>query len=133
MVQSTKSISLWALLVFFIVTLQSCSTNPVTGKNELSFYSRTAQIQMGVQNYSPGQQSQGGLYYLDPNLNDYVSRIGNKLAEVSDVPDLPYEFVVLNNGVPNAWALPGGKIAINRGLLTELDDCLLYTSDAADD
>ena len=122
MVQSTKSISLWALLVFFIVTLQSCSTNPVTGKNELSFYSRTAQIQMGVQNYSPGQQSQGGLYYLDPNLNDYVSRIGNKLAEVSDVPDLPYEFVVLNNGVPNAWALPGGKIAINRGLLTELDD-----------
>jgi predicted Zn-dependent protease len=33
---------------------------------------------------------------------------------------LPYEFVVLNNSVPNAWALPGGKIAINRGLLTEL-------------
>ncbi|MGH8239553.1 MAG: M48 family metalloprotease, partial [Steroidobacteraceae bacterium] len=27
---------------------------------------------------------------------------------------------VLNNGVPNAWALPGGKIAVNRGLLTEL-------------
>src|SRR5690606_19269233 len=30
------------------------------------------------------------------------------------------EFVVLNNSVPNAWALPGGKIAINRGLLTGL-------------
>jgi predicted Zn-dependent protease len=28
---------------------------------------------------------------------------------------------VLNNSVPNAWALPGGKIAINRGLLTELE------------
>jgi predicted Zn-dependent protease len=28
--------------------------------------------------------------------------------------------VVLNNSVPNAWALPGGKIAVNRGLLTEL-------------
>eukprot|EP00903_Cladosiphon_okamuranus_P004531 g4529.t1 len=77
---------------------------------------------MGVQNYSPGQQSQGGVYYLDPSLNDYVSRVGHKLAAVSDVPDLPYEFVVLNNSVPNAWALPGGKIAINRGLLTELED-----------
>ena len=36
--------------------------------------------------------------------------------------NLPYEFVVLNNSVPNAWALPGGKIAINRGLLMELDN-----------
>ena len=27
---------------------------------------------------------------------------------------------MLNNSVPNAWALPGGKIAVNRGLLTEL-------------
>jgi predicted Zn-dependent protease len=34
---------------------------------------------------------------------------------------LPYEFVVLNSSVPNAWALPGGKLAINRGLLTEID------------
>src|SRR5690606_37041493 len=46
--------------------------------------------------------------------------VGQKLSAVSDRP-LPYEFVVLNNSVPNAWALPGGKIAINRGLLTELE------------
>src|SRR5690606_8703891 len=45
-----------------------------------------------------------------------------KMAKVSDRPDLPYDFVVLNNSVPNAWALPGGKIAINRGLLVKLDD-----------
>jgi len=42
-----------------------------------------------------------------------------KLAAVADRP-LPYEFVVLNSGELNAWALPGGKIAINRGLLAEL-------------
>jgi predicted Zn-dependent protease len=41
---------------------------------------------------------------------------------VSDAPNLPYEFVVLNNSIPNAWALPSGKIAINRGLLLELKD-----------
>src|SRR5690606_36334449 len=39
-----------------------------------------------------------------------------------DRAGLPYEFVVLNNPVPNAWALPGGKIAINSGLLVHLED-----------
>ena len=35
--------------------------------------------------------------------------------------ELPYQFVVLNNSTPNAWALSSGKIAINRGLLVTLD------------
>jgi len=57
---------------------------------------------------------------VDPELTRYVAGVGARLAAQSPV-DLPYEFVVLNNSVPNAWALPGGKIAINRGLLTELE------------
>ncbi len=48
--------------------------------------------------------------------------MGQKLARASDQPELPYEFVVLNSDQPNAWALPGGKIAINRGLLIKLED-----------
>ncbi len=54
-----------------------------------------------------------------PDLTAYINEVGQKLAAVSDRP-LPYEFVVLNNPVPNAWALPGGKIAVNVGLLSEL-------------
>ena len=57
---------------------------------------------------------------VDQLVGAALAGVGNRLAAVSD-RDLPYEFVVLNNTVPNAWALPGGKIAINRGLLTELD------------
>jgi predicted Zn-dependent protease len=49
-----------------------------------------------------------------------VQQVGQRLSAVSD-RKLPYEFAVLNNSIPNAWALPGGKIALNRGLLTELD------------
>ena len=56
-----------------------------------------------------------------PELTTYVNEVGQKLAAVAD-RKLPYEFVVLNNSVPNAWALPGGKIAVNRGLLTELQN-----------
>ena len=73
----------------------------------------------GRSNTAPSQQMQGGDYSLDPALTAYVRGVGQKLAAVSDRA-LPYEFVVLNNSVPNAWALPGGKIAVNRGLLTEL-------------
>ena len=107
------------LLLSFLV-LAGCSVNPVTGKREMVLMSTAQEIEMGKQNYAPMQQSQGGVYDIDPVLTAYVQRVGNKVASESDV-DLPYEFVVLNNSVPNAWALPGGKIAINRGLLTELE------------
>jgi beta-barrel assembly-enhancing protease len=102
-----------------LAAVPACSVNPVTGKSEISFVGEATEIQMGEQNYAPMQQSQGGQYDVDPVLTEYVQGVGHKLAAVSDRP-LPYEFVVLNNSVPNAWALPGGKIAINRGLLTEL-------------
>ncbi|HFC53544.1 MAG TPA: tetratricopeptide repeat protein [Gammaproteobacteria bacterium] len=107
-------------LLLLLLAMAGCATNPVTGKRELHLVSEAQEIQIGKQNYLPSRQSQGGAYRLDPDLTRYVSQVGQKLARVSDRPDLPYEFVVLNNSVPNAWALPGGKIAVNRGLLLEL-------------
>jgi len=103
-------------------SLAGCAVNPVTGKNEMIIDSVSQDIQAGTQNYGPSQQSQGGQYVVDPGLTAYVSQVGKKLAAVSDAPNLPYEFVVLNNDVPNAWAMPGGKLAINRGLLIQLED-----------
>lgn len=111
---------LFVILTVFI-SIAACSVNPVTGKRELNFVSEADEIRLGEQNYAPMQQQSGGVYDIDPVLTEYVSGIGQKLAAVSD-RDLPYEFVVLNSSVPNAWALPGGKIAINRGLLTEMND-----------
>jgi len=40
-----------------------------------------------------------------------------ELAAICDRP-LPYEFVAPNSSIPNAWALPGGDIAVNHGLVT---------------
>tara|TARA_R110002110_G_scaffold227929_2_gene443365 strand:+ start:499 stop:1860 length:1362 start_codon:yes stop_codon:yes gene_type:complete len=105
-----------------MLLLIGCSVNPVTGERQLSLIGEGQELAMGAEQYTPTQQTQGGQFYIDPELTLYVSEVGQKLARVSDRPDLPYEFVVLNSSVPNAWALPGGKIAINRGLLTELDD-----------
>ncbi|NMT65092.1 M48 family metalloprotease [Marinobacter orientalis] len=109
-------------VIVVLAFVSGCSVNPVTGEKQLSLISESQELSIGSEQYKPTQQTQGGQFYLDPELNRYVSEVGQKLAKVSDRPDLPYEFVVLNSSVPNAWALPGGKIAINRGLLTELKD-----------
>ena len=101
--------------------LTGCAVNPVTGQQEMQLISEQEEIAMGQENYVPMQQQQGGSYETDPVLSAYVNSIGQKLVAVSD-RKLPYEFVVLNNSVPNAWALPGGKIAVNRGLLVELNN-----------
>jgi beta-barrel assembly-enhancing protease len=109
------------VLLFVAMVATACGTNPVTKKKEFQFVSQNQEISIGQQNYSPARQSQGGDYVIDPELTAYVQDIGKRLAAVSDRPDLPYEFVVLNDSVPNAWAMPGGKIAFNRGLLYELN------------
>ncbi len=109
-------------IITLMLLLAGCSVNPVTGERQLSLIGEGQELAIGAEQYTPTQQTQGGQFYIDPELTLYVSEVGQKLARVSDRPDLPYEFVVLNSSVPNAWALPGGKIAINRGLLTKFED-----------
>ncbi len=110
----------WLVPLLLLALLGGCAQNPVTGKQELSLVSESQELAIGKQQYAPLRQAQGGDYVVDPAVSAYVSEVGQRLAAVSD-RKLPYEFRVLNNSSPNAWALPGGKIVINRGLLTELD------------
>lgn len=116
----------WILRVCFTLTLllwmRGCATNPVTGRSEFRLISEAQEIAIGTQNFPFQQQMQGGVYRLDPELNAYVEQLGQRLARESDRPHLPYEFVVLNDSSWNAWAMPGGKIAINRGLLLAMDN-----------
>ncbi|MDP2128322.1 MAG: M48 family metalloprotease [Pseudohongiella sp.] len=117
---SPRAVGMRAMSVVVISgLLMTCSANPVTGRSELAFISQAEEISIGGQHYGPSQQSQGGQLKVDPELTAYVNEVGQRVAAYSP-RQLPYEFVVLNNSVPNAWALPGGKIAINRGLLYEL-------------
>lgn len=111
----------WLWIALAAAALSACGTNPVTKKKEFQFISEGQEIKIGQENYAPARQSQGGDFILDKELTEYVQSVGQRLAAVSD-RQLPYEFVVLNDSVPNAWAMPGGKIAINRGLLYELND-----------
>ena len=109
------------LLLLWVLLVSGCVVNPVTGKTELAALP-DAQIEaQAAEQYGPVQQIQGGPYTLDANLTAYVNRIGSRLGVSSGVR-LPYEFVIVNDSSVNAWALPGGKIGINRGLLMMMEN-----------
>ncbi len=112
------------LLSLFVASagLGGCSVNPVTGERNFQLYGSDWEREVGSQMYAPMKQSQGGDFTLDPELTAYVSGVGDRLAAQARRKDeLEFEFSVLNDSIPNAWALPGGKIVINRGLLLELE------------
>ena len=96
----------------------SCSVNPVTGERDFVLMSEDAELEMGKKYYSQILQSQ--TLYQNPKIQSYVQSIGNSLAELSHRSDLIYRFTVLDSPDVNAFALPGGYIFINRGLMAYL-------------
>ncbi len=59
--------------------------------------------------------------YRSKRLQAYVDEIGQKLARVSDKPDMTYTFTVLDDDTVNAFAMPGGYLYITRGMLAHLN------------
>jgi beta-barrel assembly-enhancing protease len=53
----------------------------------------------------------------DPLLLVYINRLGLRIAQQSERPDVPYRFYIVNSAVVNAFALPGGHIYVTRGLI----------------
>ncbi len=53
----------------------------------------------------------------DAEVNDYLNQIGSKLVSNSTEPSLEFEFFAMNDETVNAFAIPGGFIGVNAGLL----------------
>jgi predicted Zn-dependent protease len=82
--------------------------------------SREQEIAMGREAAPEFEQEFGGLVQ-DAALQDYVDMVGQRVAARSD-RDMPYEFDLLRSDVPNAFALPGGKIYITAGLMSDMEN-----------
>lgn len=108
-------------ILLLATVLTGCVANPVTGSRELVLIEERQEIVIGQEVFAVMQEKEGGRDTKHPEVAAYVESVGKKLAAVSDRPNLPYEFVLLDNPVPNAWTLPGGKIAVNSGLLVNLE------------
>jgi len=78
---------------------------------------------------SPEEQRQYGFYVLhelrnqgmvldDALLTDYINTLGYRLVSYSPQPDQPFTFFIVNDPSINAFALPGGFVGVNAGLIT---------------
>ena len=108
------------ILITALILVTGCSVNPVTGKQDFVLVSETQEIQMGREYNS--QVLKQFPVYQDEELQNYVQKIGESLAEKSHRPNLIYRFTVLDSPDINAFALPGGYIYINRGLMSYLSN-----------
>ena len=59
--------------------------------------------------------------YDDPELDAYVRQVGERLLRDSGITSPTFSFTLLDSPDINAFALPGGLIYMNRGLLAYLD------------
>jgi predicted Zn-dependent protease len=105
--------------VVLVALLSACATNPVTGRRELNFMSEAQEISI-AQEADPQIKQEMGVYN-DPALQEYVSGIGMKMAKISERPNLPWRFTVVDVPAVNAFAVPGGGIYITRGIMPFLD------------
>lgn len=102
-------------------TMQGCATDPVSGRSVLVGLTPQQEIALD-QNQSPFQFSADYGPVQDAGLHTYISGVGSKLGSVSHRPNMPYSFRVVNGSYINAYAFPGGSIAVTRGLIVELEN-----------
>jgi predicted Zn-dependent protease len=88
---------------------------PLTGRSQLIDLSREQEAALGLESY---QQilSQSQIVQSGPEV-DSVREIGRRLATVSGEPGFQWEFNLIQSDQANAFALPGGKVAVYSGLL----------------
>lgn len=112
-----------ALVGALLVSAQvGCSTNPATGRSQLNLMSRSQEIALGDQAKSQLTGEYGGSIG-DASINTYFTNIGTDLSRQTeaDFASLPWEFTLLDSEVLNAFALPGGKVFVSRGLAEKMD------------
>lgn len=78
--------------------------------------SKEDEIKIGAQEHEK-IVAQYGLFE-DEKLQAYVDRIGRKITQDTERPDVEYKFFILDSPIVNAFALPGGYVYVSRGLIT---------------
>ena len=99
----------------------ACETVPYTGRSQLMILPVSQEIQMGVQAYQ--EVLKKSTISQDPQANELVTRVGTRIARATGRTDLPWEFKVIQDDKQvNAFALPGGKVAVYTGILPVTKD-----------
>jgi predicted Zn-dependent protease len=110
-----RRLAVATLLLLALAAPMGCETVPYTGRRQIQLVSPTEEAQMGAQSF---EQIVGkATLSTDPQINAMVQRVGSRIAAVTDL-DVQWEFrVIQDDKQANAFALPGGKVAVYTGML----------------
>jgi hypothetical protein len=104
-----------SLIVFAVLSAATIAQAQTRIKPGFNLFSPQDDVQIGRE--SVGQAEQQLPMLNDSQVNSYINRIGQRLAANAGGPEFQYQFRVVNQSDINAFALPGGYIFVNRGIL----------------
>ncbi|MCX5703893.1 MAG: M48 family metallopeptidase [Candidatus Omnitrophica bacterium] len=119
---SRSRLNNFILLSFCAILLSGCVTiyNPATEKRETLLIDTPGEISLGR---DMDKQLQYKLKILqDPQTQPRLDSIGSRVAGASDRQDLAYAFRIVKDKELNAFAIPGGYVYLNSGLLDVASD-----------
>ncbi len=113
------SLRIASALVVSAMLAVACETAPVTGRSQLVLMSADEESKLGVAAYQDilGKAKLSN----DPAQNELVRRVGSRIAAVSGLA-AQWEYKVIDDKQANAFALPGGKIAVYTGMFPVTKD-----------
>lgn len=97
-------------------SLASCYRAPGTARDQLIFFSEEKEMEFGLSAYR--EVLRQARLSDNTEINELVQRVGQRIAKAANKPDYQWEFAVIQDDkMVNAFALPGGKVAVFTGIL----------------
>jgi predicted Zn-dependent protease len=103
------------LFLALFAGLQLHAEEPTSSKAFYNTFSDQEEMAMGRQAAEEAEKQRPILNA--PPLSAYLRDVGQKVAQASRRPQLPYVFKIVNSNSVNAFSLPGGYVYVNRGIL----------------
>jgi predicted Zn-dependent protease len=105
------------LLLFASLPCLALATNELPDLGDSSQEVMSPQQERGVGQQSMYEIRADKSYLDDAEVADYLTQLGYKLIANSDAPSQEFEFFAINDPAINAFALPGGFVGVNTGLI----------------
>jgi metalloendopeptidase OMA1, mitochondrial len=102
-------------IVFMFFLLNSCATTPISDRKSFILIPMSQEIALGKKAYNTALKDHKDSG--NKQLNNILRRVGKRIAKVSHFPKLDWEFRLIDSKDRNAFALPGGKVAVYTGML----------------
>jgi len=111
-------------VIGLLALTSGCETNPYTGRSQLLMTSVSQEMQMGAQAYSQVKSDPKVKLSQDPREIEPVKRVASHIIEAAkrskyaeEAKQFQWEVTVIKDDkTMNAFALPGGKIAVYTGI-----------------